>query len=383
MKNLSTRLKQFISYPFAQLDKLKVEISKTKRVIDMGVGDPDLPPPKEIQGALVAALCDVKNHRYPSYSGEEFLLQSIARFFLNRYKIKLSVDENIIVLIGTKEGIFHLPMAVLNSGNIAAFTEPGYPVIKAGIVFANGEPYPLPLLEKNHFLPDLEQIKSNTKLVCINYPNNPTTKTMDQNFMEQFVELAHRYGFIIVNDAAYNEIYFDEAPYSILEVNGALDVAIEFHSLSKTFNMSGWRIGYAVGNSYVINALKIMKKNIDSGVFRAIQYAGKIALDNYWSLTDSIRDIYKKRILYFSDVLKKLDLEPFNDDATFYIWTKIPDSFENSFRFSEFLIAKAGIITMPGDAMGSSGKKYVRFSMTLPNADIELAASQLRKVIKK
>mgnify|MGYP000468678966 CR=1 FL=1 len=255
MNYSANRLKEFSTYSFAELDSLKSELEKRIRVIDMGVGDPDFPPPKEIQGALVASLGNTQTHRYPSYQGSAQLRQAITRFFLNRYKVRLHPDKNIVVLIGTKEGIFHLPFAILNPGESSAYTEPGYPVYRAGIAFAGGEPIPVPLKEENNFILHLDYIPDGIKLLWVNYPNNPTSATVPFSFWEKLVEVAHRRKFIIANDAAYNEIYFGEKPHSILQVPGAMDVALEFHSLSKTFSMTGWRIGFIAGNAQVLNCL--------------------------------------------------------------------------------------------------------------------------------
>ena len=381
MKFMNEKLREFISYPFAELDSLKEKLKRAGRtIIDMGVGDPDFPPPKEIQGALVASLANPKTHNYPSYTGERELRQSFARFFLQRYKIKLDPEKNILVLIGTKEGIFHLPNAILNSGDIGAYTEPSYPVYRAGIVLAGGIPKELPLTEDNNFFPDLSTLDDNVKLLFINYPNNPTTQVATKEFYEKLVTKAHEKGFLIANDASYNEIYFSSPPPSILEVDGALDVAVEFHSLSKTFSMSGWRIGFVVGNSDAIFALSALKKNIDSGVFRAVQAAAKTAIDSYWQINDEIRAIYRDRVKAFKDALTKSGLESFNFGATFYIWTKIPDSFGSSFEFVKFLLEETGILAMPGESMGPSGKRFVRFSMTVPNRKIEEAMDRISKI---
>ncbi len=380
MQYSADRLEEFSTYAFAELNALKKEIAGTRRVIDMGVGDPDFPPPKEIQGALVVSLGDTETHRYPSYRGDAAFRKSIARFFLNRYKVKLDPDKNIAALIGTKEGIFHLPLALLNPGDIGAYTDPGYPVYRAGIAFAGANPAAIPIREENDFIIDLDEIPDGTKLLWVNYPNNPTSAVVTKDFWQKLVEVAHRRNFIIANDAAYNEIYFDEAPHSILEIPGALEVACEFHSLSKTFCMTGWRIGFLVGNEKILSSLMTVKRYLDSGVFRAVQNAGKAGLDNYWAVSQGIRDIYARRVHKWLAALDKAGIESVNYGATFYIWSKIPERFESSAEFCIFLLEQAGIVALPGSAMGPAGEGFVRFSMTLPDRHIDAAVEEFRKI---
>ncbi|MCD6594974.1 aminotransferase class I/II-fold pyridoxal phosphate-dependent enzyme [bacterium] len=375
----SDKLDEFSSYAFSELDRIKREVSATRRVIDMGIGDPDIPPPKEIQGALVTSLGEINTHRYPSYSGNETLRNSIVRFFLNRYKIKLEVDKNIVVLIGSKEGIFHLPLAILNPGDIGAYTEPGYPVYRAGIVFAGGIPKPIPLRTENNFVLNPDDIPDGTKLLWVNYPNNPTSATVSLDFWKNLVEIAHDKGFLIANDAAYNEIYFGEPSHSILEIDGAMDVAVEFHSLSKTFCMTGWRVGFLVGNSEAANSFLTLKRYLDSGVFGAVQEAAKNAIDNYWTLAEPIRKIYERRVKIWLKALYDAGIEANNFGGTFYVWAKIPDKFESSERFCTHLIERTGIVALPGSAMGKCGDGFVRFSLTLPDRDIQMAMNSIKR----
>ncbi|RKZ29968.1 LL-diaminopimelate aminotransferase [bacterium] len=378
MEFYSDRLKPFLSYPFAELDKTREEVSERMRVVDFGVGDPDIPTQKEIQGALVAALGEENALRYPSYAGEPEFRESAARYILNRWHIKLDPDTEIAALIGTKEGVAHLPLAVLNSGDIACYPDPGYPVYRAGIAFAGSEAVPLRLYPEKDFLPDLSEIPDGTKLVWLNYPNNPTGQIASEGFWKDAVELARERGFLLVNDFAYAEIYFGERPKGPLSVGGA-DVSLELHSLSKSFSMSGWRVGFAAGNKDAIAALGALKRNIDSGVFRPIQAAAKAALDNYADLIPPIRKIYRRRVELLRDGLKALGWEIAPTPATFYIWAKVPTG-EPSANFAKKLVEKAGVVTLPGNAMGEHGEGYVRFSVTLPEEDIELGIERLRKV---
>ncbi len=376
----SERVKSLGGYTFAQLDELKAAVARRHTVIDMGVGDPDLPPPPVVQGALVAALSPTQNHRYPSYQGERFLRESIARFFLNRYRVKLDPDENILVLVGSKEGIFHLPLAVLNPGDVGAYTSPGYPVYRAGILCAGATPAEIPLAEERSFVFDPKEVPKGTRLLFVNYPNNPTTAVVGVDFWRALVDEAHRRGFIIANDAAYAEIYFNEPPRSILEVPGAGDVAVEFHSLSKTFSMSGWRIGFVVGNSNVVAALGALKKHVDSGVFKPIQSAAKSALDAYWELSGSLRKIYRRRVETWISALRRAGIAAYNFGATFYVWAKVPPRFQSSQEFAKTLLEKAGIVCMPGVSMGKAGEGFVRFSLTLPDEKLEEATRRIETI---
>ena len=379
-KYTSSRLAEFGSYAFAELSALRREVAKTRRVIDMGVGDPDFPPPLEIQDALVAALAETETHRYPDYQGDAFFREAVARFFLERYDVKLDCDRNIIGLIGSKEGIFHLPLAVLNSGDVGAYTNPGYPVYRAGIAFAGAVPKDVKLREQSRFLPDFSEIPHNARLLWVNYPNNPTTACANVEFYQELVALAHERGFLIANDAAYSEIYSGEAPRSILEIPGAMDVAIEVHSLSKTFCMTGWRAGFAVGNEDAIAALLALKRNIDSGAFRAVQRAAKTAFDNWKKFGEPIRGKYAARVSRWCCALQQQGIDAHNLGGTFYVWAKPPVKFARAADFAAFLIEKTGIVALPGTAMGDAGEGYLRFSLTLPDEHIAFAEEQLAEM---
>jgi len=377
----SEKLKNFDKYAFASISALKKEVSKRMKVVDMGVGDPDIPTPKEIQGALVAALGDLNVNQYPDYQGDYFFREAVARFFLNRYKVKLDPEKNILGLIGSKEGIFHLPLAILNPGDVGTYTVPGYPVYRAGIAFAGGKPVEIPLRQENKFLIAPDEIPENTKLLFVNYPNNPTTAVASEEFFKKIVSLAHERNFLIANDAAYSEIYLEKIspPISILNISGAMDVSVEFHSLSKTFCMTGWRIGFVVGNEEAIASLSALKKYIDSGLFRAIQQAGKNALDNYWEISPSIRKLFARRVEKWCAALEKIGISAYNSGATFYVWAEVPKKF-NDEEFAKFLLERTGIVALPGSAMGDVSKKFVRFSMTLPDCQLEYAIQQLEKL---
>ena len=375
MKYLAKRLEPFIKYPFAEIDAAKARAAERMPIVDFGVGDPDIPTPKEIQGALLAGLGGEVAHKYPNYAGDPEFRESAARYILNRWRVKLSPEEEILALIGTKEGIAHLPLAVLNPGDVACYPDPGYPVYRAGIHFAGAKPVPLRLDPKSGFLPNLEDIPEEAKLVWLNYPNNPTGAFAPLSFWEDAVALARERDFLLVNDFAYAEIYRDTKPFGPLAAGGA-DVALEFHSLSKSFSMCGWRVGFACGNSEALAALGALKKNLDSGVFRPIQDAAAAGMDQFADIIPPLRKIYNRRVEILRKGLEKLGwkLEP--TPGTFYVWAPVPGG-EKSADFAKRLIEQVGVVVLPGNAMGPGGEGFVRFSLTLPEDDIRLGLEKL------
>ena len=379
------RIRDLRPYLFARIDEIKAEqISRGIDIIDLTVGDPDLPTPKNIVLQLKKSAEDPKNHRYPSYVGMLSLREAVAEWYLNRFHVKLDPEKEIIILIGSKEGIAHIPLAFIDIGDYGLVPDPGYPVYKTSILFAGGTPYFLPLLKENQYLPDLSQIPDEvarrSKLLFLNYPNNPTTAIGERSFYEEVVEFCHKHNIIVCHDAAYSEIYFDEnKPISFLEVEGAKEVGIEFHSLSKTFNMTGWRLGFAVGNSEIIGGLGQVKTNIDSGAFQAIQEAGIIALKENLSETEKIRKIYKERRDLLVSGLKKMGLNVEPPLATFYVWTSVPNSY-SSMSFATHLLNEAGILSTPGNGFGPSGEGFIRFSLTESTDRIKEAVDRLASV---
>ncbi|MGB9735367.1 MAG: LL-diaminopimelate aminotransferase [bacterium] len=381
------RLNMLPQYLFAELDRLKSEqIAKGYNIIDLGVGDPDLPTSKEIVDELKRAAEDPSNHVYPSYSGMDKFREVAAEWFYKRFGVKLNYKKQILSLIGSKEGIAHFPLAFVNPGDVVLYTEPGYPVYFASTIFAGGTPHSLPLNEKNNFLPLLETIPEETlkktKVLFLNYPNNPTSAVADEAFFRKVISFARKYNIIIAHDAAYSEIYFGEKTHSILEYPGGMDVAIEFHSLSKTFSMTGWRIGFACGNEELIAGLGKIKTNIDSGIFQAVQWAGIRALMLGDVLTEPLRQIYKKRINIVTSRLSKVGLKPFNGNATFYVWTKLPDSIDST-SFTMKLIKQAGVVVSPGVGFGKSGENYFRISVTNKEDRIEEACNRIAEIMNE
>ncbi len=373
MFDFPERLQPFLKYAFAEIDRAKKEAQKTMDVIDMGVGDPVLPTDQYILDALRDGLYLNEAFRYPTYNGEQFFREAAGEYFRNRFGVTPDSNSEIQALIGSKEGIAHFPFAVLDPGDKAAYTEPGYPVYRSAISFAGGEAIPIPLKKGNDFLPDIEQIPNGIKLLYINYPNNPTTATCSRDWLKTLVEDAHKRGYIIANDAAYVDIYEENPPSSILEIDGAKDVAIEFHSLSKPFAMTGWRIAFAVGNARLIEALGIVKKQIDSSQFKPVQFAGAKALLNP-VLIEGTRDVYKRRKSLFRKALLDAGLFVHPSDATFYLWAETGG---NSVEFAANLLRDKGIVCLPGAFTGPSGEGFIRFSMTLPDERVKEAAKRM------
>jgi len=374
---MSDRLRSFASYPFAEVDRAKSSVPKGF-LIDMGVGDPDLPPPDAIQEKLVEALEKTNIHRYPSYAGEKFFKDAVIEYMKSRFGVELS-RENVLCLIGSKEGIFHLPFAILNPGDKAFYTVPGYPVYKAGIEIAGGKGYPISLEEALGFKFNTDDIPDGMKLGFVNYPNNPTGSSATIEFYDRLITRAKRDDFIIANDAAYAEIYYNNPPPSILELPGALDNAVEFHSFSKTFSMTGWRVGFVVGNADVTSALGTLKKNIDSGVFRAIQYAVAWGMQHP-ELIEDIRSVYHSRMKLLVDGLKSAGWDVRFPDATFYLWARVPEG-SNSMEFAKYLIKRTGIVAVPSILLCDASSRYIRFSVTLPDEKIKEAVERIKRLV--
>ena len=380
--SFSQRLKQIPPYLFAEIDRLKNEmIRRGVDVIDLGVGDPDLPTPPHIVERLKEAAEDPENHRYPSYNGLFLFRRAVSDWYKRRFGVDLDPEREVIALIGSKEGIAHLPLAFIDPGDVVLVPNPAYPVYHIGSIFAGGRPYYMPLLEENGFLPDLENIPEDiargAKLIFVNYPNNPTAAVADLDFFERLKRFAKKYNIIVCHDAAYTELSYDGyRPPSFLEVKGSKEIAIEFHSLSKTYNMTGWRIGFAVGNADVIKALKEVKSNIDSGVFQAVQWAAIAALEGSEDAVEKNRRIFQERRDILIDGLRKIGLRVQRAKATFYLWARVPSGYSSA-SFSRFLLERAGIVTTPGSGFGDAGEGYIRIALTVPKERIIEAVKRL------
>ncbi len=385
--DLADRLTKLPPYLFAAIDAMKQEaIRAGKDVINLGVGDPDLPTPRHIIAALDDTAWDPANHQYPSYTGMTGFRKSMAAYYKRTRGIEVDPMREVLTLIGSKEGIGHLPLAFVNPGDIVLVPDPGYPVYSAGTTLAGGESFTMPLLRENGFLPDLDAIPSDVakraKLMFINYPNNPTAATCELDFFKKVVAFAKEYGIIVAHDAAYADVTFDgyRAP-SFLEVPGAMDVGIEFYSLSKTYNMTGWRIGAAIGNADIVAGLGAVKTNIDSGAFQAIQYAGMAALDGGSFCIGENNATYRERRDVLVDGLKKLGWDVDKPKASFYVWIRLPEGVKSA-DMTARLIKEAAVVTTPGVGFGSYGEGYIRMTVTSPVERLAEAVERIRKVTK-
>jgi len=389
----SKKLKNLPPYLFGAIDILKKRAYEKKLdVIDLCMGNPDMLPPKEI----IERLCDTVLHhprtsRYPQAKGMPKFRTAVSKWYKKRFDVSLNPETEIIALIGSKEGIAHFYMAYLEPGDLVIVTNPCYPVHYNGVILAGGEVYNLPLLEENKFLPDFskipEEILKRAKIIVLNYPNNPTTGIVeDIGFYKEVVEFAKKYDLIVLHDAAYSEITFDGyvAP-SFLEVSGAKEVGVEFHSFSKTFNMAGWRIGWACGNAEYLKPLERLKSYLDYGVPTFVQLSGVKALELENSVIQTTLKEYKRRRDYFHKELIKLGWEVELPKATMYLWAKIPEPFSRlgSLQFAELLIDKTGIACAPGIGFGPYGEGYVRFALVTHYNRFYDAILRLKKFMKE
>ena len=383
---LAKRLRDLPPYLFAAIDKMKQgAIKKGVDLIDLSIGDPDIPTPKHIVERMKKAVANPAHHRYPSYEGMLSFRQAVADWYKKRFNVSLNPQSEVLSLIGSKEGIGHIPLAFINPGDVVLVPSPGYPVYPVATLFAGGKVHIMPLVKKNNFLPDLKAIPvsilKKTKLMFINYPNNPTAAVADRGFYKDVINFAVKNNIIVCHDAAYSEIYYGgQRPLSFLQMPGAKEVGIEFHSLSKTYNMTGWRIGFAVGNEKVLAGLGKIKTNLDSGIFQAIQEAGIEALTTDDLVLKKIRNTYQERrdILYRG--LKDIGLEVEKPMATFYLWVQVPKGFDSS-GFVALLLEKAGVLATPGNGFGAPGEGYVRFALTVSAKRIKEAVERIRKIL--
>ena len=379
------RIEKLPVYLFAQIDKAKREaMAKGVDIIDLGVGDPDLPTPNHIIEALYRAAKNPENHRYPSYEGMLKFREAVASWYNDKFQVDLDPEREVLTLIGAKEGIGHIPLAFINEGDVALIPDPGYPVYRAGVTLAGGIPQTMPLLRENNFLPDLgaidQKIAERAKLIFLNYPNNPTSATAEKDFFGKVVKFAKENNIIVCHDATYSELGYDGfKPLSFLEIEGAREVGIEFHSLSKTYNMTGWRIGFACGNSDILAGLGSVKTNIDSGAFQAIQYAGIEALTGPQDGIAKNVTIYKERRDILVNGLNKLGWDVPLSKVAFYVWIPVPKEYSSA-RICEILLEKCGIIMTPGNGFGKSGEGYIRAALTVDKSRIEEAVKRIENL---
>ncbi len=378
------RLTKLPPYLFVSIDeKKKAAIAKGADIISLGVGDPDLPTPAHIIEAGQKALAKAANHQYPFGSGLKSFRTAVAQWYKTRFNVDLDVDTEIHSLIGSKDGLTHLPLAFINPGDTVLVPEPAYPAYNAAVILAGGVTQWVPITEKNRFLPDFSAVPKDVlkkaKFLFLNFPGNPTSAVADRPFFESVVKLAKEYGFFVAHDAPYSEMYYGEPPISFLSVPGAKDVGVEFHSCSKTYNMTGWRIGWVCGNRDIVKGLGKLKDNFDSGVFQAVQEAGIAALSGPQDCVAEMRKIYKERRDVWVSGLRKLGWNVFEPPATFYVWAHVPAGYTST-KAVERLLEEAHIVCTPGSGFGPSGEGYVRFALTVPVKRLQEALARIEKV---
>lgn len=379
------RINELPPYLFAEIDRRKrAALARGVDLIDLGIGDPDIPTPAAVVEKLVESASKPNNHRYPNSSGMLEFREAVSNWYLSRFSVKLDANNEVVSLIGSKEGIGNMAVAFVDPGDMVLVASPCYPVYHIGTAFNGGKNYFLPLKKENHFLPDLDsipaEIAKHAKLLWINYPNNPTAAVAEEDFFKRVVEFAVKHNVIVCHDAAYTEMGYDDyRPMSFLQVDGAREIGIEFHSLSKTFNMTGWRIGMAVGNAELVSGLAQAKSNLDSGIFQAVQEAGIEALKLGDAIVAPSRKIYQERRDILVDGLRAVGLECEKPRATFYVWVSCPDGLSSA-EFTTKLLDEAGVVTTPGNGFGDAGEGYVRFTVCVDKARLREVAERIRRV---
>jgi len=383
MPRAASRVERIPPYLFARIDKKKAEARKRGMdLVDFSIGDPDLPTPAHIVQKMKEATENPKNHQYPSYEGMPAFRRAVAEWYMGRFGVRLDPDKEVVALIGSKEGIAHLPWVYLDDGDVALIPSPGYPVYRITTLLAGGTPYIMPLREENAFRPIFDEVpeeaRRKAKICFINYPNNPTGAHADDSLYEKAIRLGRDNDILICHDAAYSEVTYDGyRARSILEFDKDKRYSIEFHSLSKTYCMTGWRIGFAVGNSEAVQNLGKLKTNIDSGVFQAIQEAGIEALTGSQESVEAMKAVFTRRRDLVIDGLDSVGIRVDKPLATFYIWARVPAGYTSS-EFAETLIERIGVVVTPGAGFGDEGEGYFRISITTPEERIREAIGRMK-----
>jgi LL-diaminopimelate aminotransferase len=378
----ASRIDRVPPYLFVEISrKIAAKRAQGIEVISFGIGDPDIPTPDNIISKLRETALDAPNHRYPETDGLPEFRQEVADWYQRRFGLSIHPDKETLPLIGAKEGIGHAALCFIEPGDIALVPDPGYPVYSVGTWFAGGECHWMPLLEENGWLPDLdaipEEVAQKAKVMWLNYPNNPTGAIADLEFFKKAVDFGRKYDVAILHDASYSEVAYDGyRPISFLQTPGAMDVGAEFHSLSKSYNMTGWRLGMLVGNEEIINAMMVVKSNIDSGVPNAIQYMGIEAMRMSQDAINDRNAIYQHRRDRVVSVLQGIGLEAIPPKASLYVWTRTPAGYSSS-EFTELLLEECDIVVTPGNGYGKYGEDYIRLSLTINNEDMEKGLARL------
>ncbi|MFC1982714.1 LL-diaminopimelate aminotransferase [Chloroflexota bacterium] len=379
---LAKRVESLPPYLFVEISKKIAEKrAKGEEVITFAIGDPDIPTPPHILDRLCKEASDSVNHRYPESEGLPELRQAIAGWYERRFGVALDPDKEVLPLIGSKEGIAHIAMCLINPGDTALVPDPYYPVYPISVMLAGGRPYYIPLRERDNYLPNLngipDYVLKNTKIMWLNYPNNPTGAVADLDFFNKVVKFAQTNDIAVCHDGPYSEVAFDNyQPVSFMQAEGAKEVGVEFHSLSKSYNMTGWRIGMVVGNATMIGALRTLKSNIDSGIPQAIQYAAIEAFNGPQDCIAEHNAIYQKRRDLIVEVLNNIGLEAKVPKAGLYIWAKVPEGY-NSVDFATELLEQVSVVVIPGVGYGKNGENYIRLSLTIPDVSLVKGLSRL------
>jgi LL-diaminopimelate aminotransferase len=384
----SARLEKLSSAIFTEVASWKREAQAAGLdVIDLGIGSPDRPPSATVIEALQRAVLNPANYGYPTSEGSPRFREAVARWYRYRFGVELDPEREVLALMGSQDGLAHLALAVTDPGDTVLVPDPGYPIYTASLALAGAEPYLLPLRAENRFLPDLnaipEQVASRAKFILLNYPSNPLSAVADRPFFEELVGFARRHGLIVVHDLAYSEMAFDGyKPMSILEIQGAKEIAVEFHSLSKSFNMAGCRIAFLVGRPDVIQALKIVKSNIDYGVFLAVQEAGIAALEEDMAHDGSVSGLYERRRDTLLEILAEYGWHIDKPKATMFVWARIPDGW-TSRQISQEMLLRAGVAVIPGDAFGAEGEGYVRIALVQEEERLREAGRRIGQFLER
>ncbi|HEY4684897.1 MAG TPA: LL-diaminopimelate aminotransferase [Dehalococcoidia bacterium] len=379
---LSRRIEKLPPYLFTAITRAIAEKrAQGVDVVTFAIGDPDIPTPRHILDSLHAAAEDPANHRYPESDGLPELRRAIAGWYERRFGLGFDPDKEVQPLLGSKEGISNVALCLVDPGDVVLIPSPGYPPYTTGTIFAGGEPYYLPLTEENDFLPDLsavpDDVARRARVLWLNYPNNPTAAVAPLEFFEEAVRFAKRYDIAVCHDGPYSEVAYDGyKPVSFLQADGAREVGIEFHSLSKTFNMTGWRIGWAIGNATLIDALFRVKDNIDSGIAQAIQRMAITALDGPPDCIEEHNAVYQRRRDILVEALRACGLRVQPPKASLYVWARVPQGFSSA-DFAARLIDDIGVVVTPGSGYGVYGEGYVRLSLTTPDDRVEEGARRL------
>ncbi len=381
---LASRLHQIPPYLFAEIDRKRDElVAQGVDVINMGIGDPDQPTPAHVVRAMHGAIDDPSTHNYPPYQGTKEYRSAAADWMQRRFGVTVDPQREVVSSIGSKEAIHNTFLAFVEAGDYVLIPDPGYPVYRTSTIFTGGEPWVMPLLKERGFLPDLTRIPTEVaqraKLLWLNYPNNPTGAVASREFFAEVVDFCRQYDILLCHDHAYSEMAYDGyKPPSVLEVPGANEVAIEFHSLSKSYNMTGWRVGFVCGSAVGIRGLGQVKTNVDSGVFKAVQRAAIAAFATTEQDLQNLMQVYQRRRDIIVAGLQSLGWPLTPPQATLYVWAPVPPGY-NSTEFVSLLLEKCGIIVPPGNGYGAAGEGFFRIALTVPDERMELALERMRQ----